>query len=129
MKIRILLLTLLSVVVTAANVSAKNLDDFRNATPEELALKGVDWAPGAPAVILDWVQRNDDVNFQSSEYVRIKILTDDGRKYGDVEIRYLPKLWDLRRVEARVTRPDGSVVPFTGKMYDKTVWKTGETHV
>jgi hypothetical protein len=69
------------------------------------------------------------VNFQSSEYVRIKILTDEGKKYGDVEILYLPKLWDMRRLEARMTRPDGTIVPFNGKIYEKTVVKTGGTHI
>ncbi len=125
MKARLLLLS----VALAASAFAKNIDDFRNATPEELAMKSVAMAPGAAAVILDWVQRSDDVNFQRSEYVRIKIFTDEGRKYGDVEIPYEPKLWDVRRLEARVTMPDGSIVPFNGKIYDKTVYKTGGTHV
>src|SRR5258708_7725693 len=125
MKARLLLLSL----ALAASAFAKNIDDFRNATPEELAMKSVAMAPGAAAVILDWVQRSDDVNFQRSEYVRIKIFTDEGRKYGDVEIPYEPKLWDVRRLEARVTMPDGSIVPFNGKIYDKTVYKTGGTHV
>src|SRR5258708_6664915 len=103
MKIRIRLLSLALSFALAANVLAKNIDDFRNATPEELAMKSAAMAPGAPAVILDWVQRNDDVNFQKSEYVRIKIFTDEGKKYGDIEIPYLPKFWDMRPVEARVT--------------------------
>lgn len=125
MKIRILLLSLL----VAANLAAKNIDDFRAASPDELGMKSVDWAPGAPAVILDWVQRSDDVNFRSSEYVRIKVLTEEGRKYGDVEIKWYPKVWDLRSLDARVTRPDGTIVPFTGKTYDKTVWKTSGLHL
>ncbi len=125
MKIKLLLLSF----ALAASVFAKNIDDFRNATPEELAMKSVAMAPGAPAAILDWVQRTDDVNGLSSEYVRIKILTDEGRKYGDVEIPYQPKWWDMRRIEARVTRPDGTIVPFNGKIYDKTVVKTGGTHI
>jgi Domain of Unknown Function with PDB structure (DUF3857)/Transglutaminase-like superfamily len=127
MKIRLLLLSL--AIALAANVLARNIDDFRNATPEELAMKSAAMAPGAPAVILDWVQRSDDVNFQRSEYVRIKIFTDEGKKYGDVEIPYEPKYWDVRRLEARVTMPDGSIVPFNGKVYDKTLFKTGGTHV
>jgi hypothetical protein len=125
MNFKLLLLSL----AAAVNVFAKNIDDFRNATPEELAMKSVAMAPGAPAVILDWVQRNDDVYFQSSEYVRIKILTDEGRKYGDVSIPYLPKYWDMRHIDARVTKPDGTIVPFNGKIYDKTVVKLGGTHV
>jgi hypothetical protein len=128
MKHRLFFLSLLA-LLAAGSAAARNIDDFRNATPEELAMKSAPMAPGAAAVILDWVQRKDDVDFQESAYVRIKIFTDEGKKYGDVEIPYYPKYWDLRHVDARVTRPDGTVVPFTGKMYDKTVVKTGGIHV
>ena len=38
---------------------------FKTATPAELAMKDVAIAPGAPAVILDWVQRADDANQRS----------------------------------------------------------------
>src|SRR5882724_4121849 len=104
----------LSLLLAAGNAAARNIDDFRNATPEELAMKSAPMAPGASAVILDWVQRKDDVDFQQSAYVRIKIFTDEGKKYGDIEIPYNPKYWDLRHVEARVTRPDGTIVSFNG---------------
>src|SRR5580765_4000783 len=128
MKLRFLCLSF-AVLLVAGSAAARNIDDFRNATPEELAMKSVAMAPGASAVILDWVQRKDDIDFHESAYIRIKIFTDEGKKYGDVEIPYYPKYWDLRHVEARVTRPDGTIVPFSGKMYDKTVVKTGGIHV
>jgi hypothetical protein len=70
----------LSVLLVAGSAAARNIDDFRNATPEELAMKSAPMAPGAAAVILDWVQRKDDVDFQESAYVRVKIFTDDGRQ-------------------------------------------------
>lgn len=101
------------------------VDEFRTATAEELALKSVPFAPGASAVILDWVQWHDDVDFRESEYVRIKILSEEGKKYGDVEIPYIPLLTNLDKVEARTTKPDGTVVPFTGKMYEKLIVKAG----
>lgn len=128
MKQRFLCLSF-AVLLVAGSAAARNIDDFRNATPEELAMKSVAMAPGASAVILDWVQRKDDIDFHESAYIRIKIFTDEGKKYGDVEIPYYPKYWDLRHVDARVTRPDGTIVPFSGKMYDKTVVKTGGIHV
>src|SRR5689334_2147484 len=82
------------------------VDDFRTATPEELAMKSVAFAPGASAVILDWVQWHDDPNFRQSEYVRVKILSEEGKKYGDIEIPYIPLLMNLDKVEARTTKPD-----------------------
>src|SRR5258707_14411905 len=130
MRLRILPGALiLAALLPAGHAAARNIDDFRNATPEELAMKSAPMAPGASAVILDWVQRKDDVDFKESEYVRIKIFTNEGKKYGDIEIPYVPKYWDLRHVEARVTRADGTIVGFNGKMYDKTVVKTGGIHV
>jgi hypothetical protein len=101
------------------------VDDFRTATPEELAMKSVAFAPGASAVILDWVQWHDDTNFRQSEYVRVKILSEEGKKYGDIEIPYIPLLTNLDKVEARTTKPDGTIVPFTGKIYEKLIVKTG----
>lgn len=104
-------------------------DVFKTATPAELAMKDVAIAPGASAVILDWVQRSDDPNQRSSEYVRIKILKDDGKKYGDISITHLPLLTNIEKIRARVTTPDGKVVPFTGKVYDKVVVKAGGVRI
>jgi Domain of Unknown Function with PDB structure (DUF3857)/Transglutaminase-like superfamily len=106
------------------------IDDYVHpATPEELAMKAPPFAPGAAAVILDWVQWHDDVDSNESEYVRIKILTEEGKKYGDVEIPYIPLLANLDKVEARTTKADGSVVPFTGKTYEKLIVRTGGVRV
>jgi hypothetical protein len=99
--------------------------DFHPATPEELALKG---AAGEPAVILDWVRFDDDVYSAGSEYYRIKILTDEGKKYADVEVPYIPTYPYQARVgeiSARTIHPDGSIVPFDGKVYDKILYKAG----
>jgi len=104
-------------------------DEFKTATPAELAMKDVEIAPGASAVILDWVQRSDDSNHRWSEYVRIKILKDEGKKYGDISITHIPLLTNVDHIKARVTKPDGTVVPFSGKIYDKVVVKVGGVRV
>src|SRR5438067_4140925 len=104
-------------------------DVFKTATPAELAMKDVAIAPGASAVVLDWVQRSDDANQRSSEYVRIKVLKDDGKKYGDISITHVPLVMNIEKIKARVTKPDGTVVPFTGKVYDKLVIKAGGVRV
>jgi transglutaminase-like putative cysteine protease len=100
-------------------------DDFKNATPEELAMKSVAIAPGAPAVVLDWTQSSDDQNSERTVYKRIKILTEEGKKYANVSILFIPMLQDLGRIRARLTRPDGAVVPFNGKTFDKVIVKAG----
>ena len=118
---RIRLVATVLVALLAAPVFAI---DFKKATPEELAMKSVDFAPGASAVILDWMQRTDDTNGDVSKYVRVKILTDEGKKYGDVEIPYAPQIAGISGLDARMTRPDGTIVPFNGKVYDKVIVKT-----
>ncbi|HYI10441.1 MAG TPA: DUF3857 domain-containing protein [Thermoanaerobaculia bacterium] len=105
---------------------------FRLATPEELAMKSVPDAPGAEAVMLDWVRVDEDPSSYSAEYHRIKVLTDEGKKHGDVEIVYVPGYPYNGRVtdiDARTIRPDGTVVPFNGKVYDKVVFKSGRQAV
>jgi hypothetical protein len=97
--------------------------DFRPATPAELALTGT-----TPAAILDWVRVDDDTTSTSSEYYRIKVFTDEGKKYGDVEVRYFPSYPAKQRVteiSARTIQPDGRIVPFNGTVYDKVVVKSG----
>lgn len=104
--------------------------DFRPATPAELAMKTAPNAPGAAAVILDWVRVDDDTMSYSAEYMRIKVLTDEGKKYGDIEISYLPGYpyrGRITNIDARTIRPDGTIVPFTAKVYDKVVIKAGRS--
>ena len=117
-------------VLAAANALAgfSQTQDFRPATAEELAMKDVSYAPGAAAVVLDWVEVDDDTESFAAEYYRIKILTDDGKKYADVEVPYLagyPVSGRVTDISARTIQPDGTIVPFDGKVYDKVVFKAG----
>src|SRR5437764_12749834 len=94
-----------TLLLLAVNVHAarERIDDFRTATPAELAMTSVPFAPGASAVVLDWVQMRDDVDSRETEYVRIKILSEEGKKYGDVSIPYVPLVANLDTLEARTT--------------------------
>ncbi|HEX7151923.1 MAG TPA: DUF3857 domain-containing protein [Thermoanaerobaculia bacterium] len=116
---------LLLLPLTAYGAWGRPNKDFKQPTPAELSMTSVDFAPGAPAVILDWIARHDDDNSFASEHVRIKVLTAEGKKYGDIELMYVPGYTALSDIKARVIQPDGKVVPFTGKMYDKLVIRSG----
>ncbi|HYC59552.1 MAG TPA: DUF3857 domain-containing protein [Thermoanaerobaculia bacterium] len=89
-------------------------------------MKTVPSDAGAEAVILDWQRWDDDEVAQSAEYYRIKILTEEGKKHAEIEIPYVPgyplytKITDL---SARTIRPDGTILPFDGKIYDKVMYK------
>lgn len=102
--------------------------EFRPATPAELAMKTVEGDAGASAAILDWVRVDNDTTSTSTEYFRIKVLTDEGKKHAEIELPYTPGYPLYQRVtdiSARTIRPDGTVVPFDGKVYDKVLFKAG----
>lgn len=120
---RPLLLAALAVWLAVPLLAGKN--DLKGPTSAELALKSVDFAPGAHAVVLEWDVLHDDQGGYDTEYTRIKILTNEGKKYGDIELPFIPYLSQVRDIEARTFRPDGTIVPFTGKTYDKLVIKAG----
>ncbi|HEY0565960.1 MAG TPA: DUF3857 domain-containing protein [Terriglobales bacterium] len=87
--------------------------------PEELKMTSVPEAPGAKAVILYRDFYEDDDQYFATEYVRLKVLTEAGRKYADVELPYLDKHKRVMEISARTIHPDGSVVDFDGKVYTK----------
>jgi hypothetical protein len=92
---------------------------------EDLAFKGDPSAPGASAVILYREVNRDDSGLRSHEdnFLRIKILTDEGRKYANIEIPFVKGQDDVVNVKARTIRPDGSPVPFDGKVFEKSIVK------
>jgi hypothetical protein len=120
-------LLLLSLLI-AANAFCRNeaaSAEFRDPTPAEKAMTSVDFAPGAAAVILNWHQVVDDRSAFRTDYFRIKILTEEGKKYGDVEVPHIALLSDVNHIKARTVRPDGTIAAFDGKTFDKVVVKVG----
>ena len=57
-------------------------------TPEELKMTVEPAAPDAGAIYLYRDERADDKLHMHSLYVRMKILTDEGKKFADVELVY-----------------------------------------
>jgi transglutaminase-like putative cysteine protease len=100
-------------------------DEWQPISPEELKMTSVAEAPGAPAVILyRQVDRDDSARTGNQyNYVRIKILTEEGRKYGDVEIPFFKEQGTIHGLKARTIRPDGTIANFEGKAFDKTIVK------
>ena len=99
-------------------------DEWLPVTPEELKMSTEPKAPGAPAIILYRQIDRDDSDLRTPHeynYVRAKILTEEGRKYADVEIPFFKENENLVNVRARTIRPDGSIVNFDGKVYEKEI--------
>ena len=82
-------------------------------------------APGAPAIILYRQVDRDDNGRTSHEdsYFRIKILTEEGRKYADIEIPFYKDEGGIVGIHARTIKPDGTIANFDGKVYEKWIVK------
>jgi len=99
---------------------------FQPASPEELKMTSEPLAPGAPAIILyRQVDRNDNWHTPHEDnYVRIKILTEEGRRYADIEIPFFKQSEDVVNIRARTIKPDGSIVNFDGQVFEKSIVKS-----
>ncbi len=120
----ILLLFVLGVTQRTPSVSAS--DEWQPISQEELKMTGEPRAPGAPAIILyRQVDRDDSASRTPHEfdYVREKIFTEAGRKYADVEIPFVKNVENIHSIKARTIRPDGTIVNFDGKIYEKEIVK------
>ncbi|HZU09189.1 MAG TPA: DUF3857 domain-containing protein [Pseudacidobacterium sp.] len=119
-----LLLSLTSIALFSATAS-----DFQQPTREELSMTSDPAAPGSDAVYLFRQETSDDKLHFHSLYARIKILTEKGKKYADVEIPYEGRTFTIRAVEGRTIHPDGTAIPFTGKPIDKLLFKSGDRRI
>jgi len=95
--------------------------DWPPVTPEELKMTSEPLAPGAPAVILYREQTDDDINNVHRTYVRMKILREAGRDIADVGIVYSRRWFTVGDINGRTVHPDGSIIPFTVKPFDKAL--------
>jgi hypothetical protein len=116
-------ISLFLLCVTSTPRSAPAGDDWQPIAPEDLALKDNPASPGAHAMILYRESMVDAVQSSVSEYVRIKIFTEQGRKEANVEIPFVKGADDIQDVRARTIRPDGSVLNYEGKPFEKMVVK------
>jgi hypothetical protein len=109
-------------------------DDWLPIPPADLALKDNPAQPGAHAMILyresavnETFAANDGTS--TTEYLRIKIFTEQGTKEADVQIPYLKGISDIKDIRARTIQPDGTVTNFNAEIFDKTVVKVSGAKV
>src|SRR6516162_266051 len=89
-----------SLVLVLALSRVVHADDWKPISPEELKMTSVLEAPGAPAVILyREVNRDDGRTPHEDNYVRIKVLTEEGRKYANVEIPFFKESGNVHAVK------------------------------
>ena len=90
--------------------------------PEELDLRDNPAHPGDAAMILYLEVYDDDVKRFETEYVRIKVFKEEGRKYANIEIPYSTQL-NVEEIRARTVQPDGTAVEFHGEVLDQVYAK------
>jgi Domain of Unknown Function with PDB structure (DUF3857)/Transglutaminase-like superfamily len=99
-------------------------DELQSIPPDQLTMTSEPKAPGAPAIYLyRQVDRDDEQTPNEFNFVRLKVLTEEGRKYADVEIPFFKGRGDVRAMKARTIQPDGTVTEFHGKVFEKTIVK------
>ncbi len=101
-------------------------------TPDELKMTSDPAAPDSPAVYLFREEIVNDKLHSHVTYARIKILTEKGKEqFSEIEIPYQKGASgeNISNVEGRTIEPDGTVVPFTGKPFNKELVKSGDQTV
>ena len=116
---------LISALIPLLLATVAGAVDWPAINPEDLSMTSIKEQPGAPAVILLREEVDDDMNSFHSVYQRIKILTDAGREYANVELPYSRRNFKIGGISGRTIHADGTIIPFEGKPFDKTVIKGG----
>jgi hypothetical protein len=96
-------------------------------TAEELKMTAQPQVPGAAAVYLNREEITEDKFHSFSIYVRLKVLTERGKEFGNVELGYANARdgggYTISDIAGRTIHSDGTVIPFTGKPFEKLVEK------
>jgi hypothetical protein len=97
-------------------------EDWLPITPQDLQIKQVPRSPGAAAIQLYYADHIDDQEQTEFFYRRIKVLNDKGNRYADVEI-VVPSEASMSGLKARTIHPDGKIIEFSGKVFQKVIVK------
>ncbi len=115
----------------AAKQAAVAPDGWPEITKEERGLTRVEQDPDADAVVL-LNERNgkilrlaDDTVNVIDQHLRFKILTERGKRYGEVQIK-AGKYSRVSNIRARTIRPDGTIVPVAAdQIFEKVTFQAG----
>lgn len=118
-------LTVALALFVVAN-SAALAEQWTTPTKEELSMTSLPQAPGAAAVYLFREETQQDYLHMYTQYVRLKVLAEGGKEKANVELKYGGGMFDVTDIAGRTIHPDGTIVPFTGKPYERTVVKTSD---
>jgi transglutaminase superfamily protein/uncharacterized protein DUF3857 len=98
-------------------------EDWLPITQHDLEMKQVPGNPGADAIQLYYADFINDQEQTEFFYTRIKVLNEKGKSHADVEL-VIPPEGAISGLKARTIQPDGKIMEFTGKPFQKTIVKT-----
>lgn len=107
-------------LMVALPARGQQSEEWLPITPHDLQINDVPGDPGASAVQLYYADFRDDVRESEFIYKRIKVLTAKGKDYANVEIE-VPQHYSIGDLQARTIHPDGTILEFRGKPFDKLV--------
>ena len=99
------------------------VEDWLPIKPQDFRIREVPGSPGAAAIQLYYADYIDDQEQTEFFYRRIKVLNDKGSRYADVEI-VVPPEGSISGLKARTIHPDGKIIEFAGKPYQKVIVKS-----
>lgn len=115
-------LSVLSVLMVLS-VLPVHAEKWFEPTPQQLKMTTDPKAPNAAAVYLYLEQEVNDKEHMHSFYAVIKVLTAGGKEWADVQLPYDGSYASIESIQGRTIEPDGTVVPFKGKPYQKLLYK------
>ena len=128
----IALLLFTAAIFAPSPAPARASSDWPPLAPEDLSLKDNPAEPGAAAMILyreEIINNKDFHDFYSEHFYRIKIFSDAGKKYADIELPSAKFFGEVRDIHGKTIHPDGKVIEFDGKVLDKLVAKSGDVKI
>jgi hypothetical protein len=64
---------------------------------------------------------SDNTKSTETHSLRLKVFSEDGKKYADIEIPYFDKDIHVEDIHARTIGPDGKVTEFADQIYDREI--------
>jgi uncharacterized protein DUF3857/transglutaminase superfamily protein len=98
-------------------------EDWLPVSKHDLDITQVPGSSGADAIQLYYADFINDQDQNEFFYHRIKILNEKGNRHADVQIEVPPE-GSISGLKARTIHPDGKIVEFTGKPFQKTIIKS-----
>ena len=120
-------LPLACLIAVTSVASIARAQQWTAPTAEELSMTSQPEVPGAAAVYLFKEEITDDKLHMWSKYARIKVLTEAGKEYANVELKSYNSDeggYSINGIAGRTIHPDGTIIPFTGKPFDKLIEKS-----